>query len=362
MLRLDLTPSGCEVTTLHPQDLDQLTKKTHVLINTIGPYYLYSTPVVEACAKNGTHYLDVTGESPWVLEMIRKYHDTAKANHAIIIPEIGVESAPSDLLAFALTQLIRKELSMGTKEVVASLHEVKGTPSGGTLATLLGVVDHYGLQEVRRSFSGAWVSSPIPRAKPDPSPSLFSRLLGVRSVTGLGTLTSSPSAGPNVTTVQRSWGLLEGGKLYGPKFTYYEYLGVCNAAVGIFLHFAFAFGALAIVLPPFRWLAKKFLYGPGQGPTKQASSKEALEYRAIATADQDGPNPRRAFAKFRWDGSLYFFTGVCLAEAAMVILQDDHLVNRLNGGLLTPAMLGQPFIDRMKVAGMILEVEMMPDH
>ncbi|KAK4692370.1 hypothetical protein P7C71_g4819, partial [Lecanoromycetidae sp. Uapishka_2] len=358
----DRTQPAIEVATLSPQDLEKLARKTRVLINTIGPYYLYSTPVVETCANNGTHYLDVTGEAPWVLEMIKKYHETAKANHAIIIPEIGIESAPSDILAFVLTQLIRKELSVGTKEVVASVHELKGTPSGGTLATVFGIVDHYGLKKTAESSSGKWVSSPVPRPRRDPSPSFINRLLGVRTVPNLGTMTSSPSAGPNVATVQRSWGLLDGGQLYGPNFTYHEYLGVRNAAVGILLHFVFAIGALAIALPPLRWVAKKLVYSPGQGATKEASSKEALEYRAIATADQDRPNPRRAFARFRWDGPLYFFTGVCLAEAAMVLLKEDDLVERLDGGLLTPAMLGQAFVDRMKAAGMILDVKMIPDN
>ena len=39
--------------------LNALVRKTRVLINTVGPYHLYGTAVVEACAKNGTHYLDV---------------------------------------------------------------------------------------------------------------------------------------------------------------------------------------------------------------------------------------------------------------------------------------------------------------
>ena len=332
------------------------------MINTIGPYYLYGSPVVEVCANNGTHYLDVTGESPWVLEMIQKYHDTAKANHAVIIPEIGVESAPSDLLAFSLTQLIRKELSVGAGDVVACLHELKGTPSGGTLATIFGIVDHYGLKKVAKSSSGSWASSPIPRSKPDRSQPLVTRLLGVRSVAGLGTMTSSPPAGPNVGTVQRSWGLLDSGKLYGSNFTYNEYLGVRSSIVGVLAHFVFMLGALAIALPPLRWIAKKLVTGPGQGPSEEASRGDVLEYRAIATADQEGPNPRRAFARFRWDGSLYRFTGVCLAEAAMVILLEDHLTKKLDGGLLTPATLGQPFIDRMKNAGMTLEVEMMSER
>ena len=336
-------------------------KKTRVLINTIGPYHLYSSPVVEACAKNGTHYLDVTGESPWVLEMIEKYHDIAKANHAIVIPEIGIESAPSDLLAFALVTLIRTELSVGTKEVITSVYDFKGTPSGGTLATVLSIMDHYSLKQIGMS-SGSWATSPVPRPKSQSSRSWVSKLLGVRSVPGLGTLTTSISAASDVAVVQRSWGLLDDGKLYGSKFQYHEYMKVRNSVVGVAIHFALAFAGLALIFPPGRWLAKKFLYAPGEGADKDTTRHEYLEYHAIATADQEGPNPRRAFAKLRWDGALYHFTGVCLAEAAMVLLSDEKLVRRLDGGLLTPATLGQPFIDRMKHAGLVFEVEMLPSQ
>lgn len=53
---------GVEVGALTPKDLNVLAGKTQLLLNTVGPYHLYSSPVVEACARNGTHYLDV-----WVL-------------------------------------------------------------------------------------------------------------------------------------------------------------------------------------------------------------------------------------------------------------------------------------------------------
>ncbi len=353
--------AGIEVASLDPEDLRALAKKTRLLINTVGPYHLYSSPVVEECAKAGTHYLDVTGESPWVLEMIEKYHEVAKANHAIIIPEIGIESAPSDLLAFALVTLIRTELAAGTKELIACIYNIKGAPSGGTLATVLSLMDHYTLRQIGHS-SGSWATSPIPGPKSQSSSSLVSKLLGIRSVPGLGTLTTSISAAPNTAVVQRSWGLIDGGKLYGSRFQFHEYMRVRNSVVGIGLHVALAFAGLALMLPPVRWLAKKLVYGPGEGADKVATEEEFLEYHAVATADQEGPNPRRAFAKLRWNGSLYHFTGVCLAEAAMVLLNDEKLVRRLDGGLLTPATLGQPFIDRMKDAGLVFEVEMIPQQ
>ena len=39
-------------------DLDPVAQRTKLIINCVGPYHLYSTPVVAACAVNGTHYID----------------------------------------------------------------------------------------------------------------------------------------------------------------------------------------------------------------------------------------------------------------------------------------------------------------
>lgn len=50
---------GIETSSLERADLDQLAKKTRLIINTVGPYSLYGASVVEACANSGTHYLDV---------------------------------------------------------------------------------------------------------------------------------------------------------------------------------------------------------------------------------------------------------------------------------------------------------------
>ena len=89
-----------EIVSLSKENLQRLVRKTRLVINTVGPYHLYSTPVVEACAENGTHYLDVhvhlaqirrcllmyirTGEAPWVLDMIKRFHDTARANNVVV--------------------------------------------------------------------------------------------------------------------------------------------------------------------------------------------------------------------------------------------------------------------------------------
>jgi short subunit dehydrogenase-like uncharacterized protein len=57
-LNPDRLVPGVEVTSLDSNDLDSLTKKTKCLVTTVGPYHVYGSPVVEACARNGTHYVD----------------------------------------------------------------------------------------------------------------------------------------------------------------------------------------------------------------------------------------------------------------------------------------------------------------
>ena len=343
-----------------PAELDALVKKTKVLINVVGPYHLYGTAVVEACAKNGTHYLDVTGEGPWVFDMIRKYHETAKANGAIVIPEIGFESSPSDLLTWALVDRIRRQCQTATREVIASLHEIHGMFSSGTFTTALTMFDNFSIRQIADAASGNWATSPVRHKKPRSS-SLARKLLGVRSIPYLGIGTTLVNAGSNVAIVQRSWGLLSGGNLYGQNFEYFEYVTVRNRFVGAVVHISLALGLIAVALPPVRWLLKKLVSTFVREPPREVAAKDAFEYRAIATADQDIPKPRQAIGRFRYDGGIYYLTGVFLAEAAMVLLKDDELVKRLGGGLLTPAMLGQHFIDRLIKAGVVLETDMLPE-
>lgn len=114
-----------EICNLDDAELDALAKKTKILIATVGPYCLYGEPAFKACAENGTHYLDVTGEVPYVAEMIKKYENVAKASGAIMIPQIGVDSAPADLMTWCLVEMIQKKLSAPTAEVVVSVHDLK---------------------------------------------------------------------------------------------------------------------------------------------------------------------------------------------------------------------------------------------
>ena len=56
------------------KSLIELVKKTKVILTTVGPYARYGSELVEACAENGTHYCDLTGEVNWMRQMIYQYN------------------------------------------------------------------------------------------------------------------------------------------------------------------------------------------------------------------------------------------------------------------------------------------------
>ena len=61
---------------------------TRVLVTTVGPYALYGSEVLAACAEAGTHYADITGEVHWVRDMIERWHPWAPSRR-------GPRSCPS---------------------------------------------------------------------------------------------------------------------------------------------------------------------------------------------------------------------------------------------------------------------------
>ena len=77
--------------------LDQITKRAKVIISTAGPFHRYGSSLVASCVKNQAHYVDITGETFWIKEMIDKHHDEAAKKGVRIIPSCGYDSLPSDL-------------------------------------------------------------------------------------------------------------------------------------------------------------------------------------------------------------------------------------------------------------------------
>ncbi|KAB8648471.1 hypothetical protein FH972_026128 [Carpinus fangiana] len=359
-LNADRTPPAIETVQLNSNALTAIAKRTKVLINTVGPYSLHGEPVVAACAETGTHYLDVTGETAWVGKMVRKYHDKAKATGAIIISQCGVESSPPDLMAYLLARELRKSLAAPTGEVVFSLHALKGAPSGGTLATILNIFESFSPTEVQASMEPGFICPRTPA--PGTSKGLITTLTGNRTVSSLGQLTTNPMGKADVPIVYRSWGLYEGesagAENYGANFQFSTFMSTRNVFTGAMVHLGFLIAPLFLLLPPVRWLLAKFVFQPGQGPSREDVKNDSLEYRAVAYADDK--SGKRASGRLYYEGSLYQLTGIFLAHAAATLLYDDGFAaKKIGGGVLTPATLGEQFVERLEAGKVKFETKIL---
>ena len=82
------------------EQIDELVKQTRVIMALVGPYAQHGEPIVEACVRLGTDYVDITGEISFVKLMIDKYHETATKNNVRIVHFCGFDCIPSDLGAY----------------------------------------------------------------------------------------------------------------------------------------------------------------------------------------------------------------------------------------------------------------------
>ncbi|KAI1212306.1 uncharacterized protein F4807DRAFT_415543 [Annulohypoxylon truncatum] len=358
-LNPDRQSPGIEICNLNDTDLAALAKKTYALITTVGPYAKYGEYAFRACAESGTHYFDATGECVWHQTMIRKYEASAKATGACLFPQTAIESALSDLVTFSMVSVARSELSAPVKDVVVSVHELHGTPSGGTLHTVLGLFDVFHWKEIVGSHK-PYALSPVANSKLAPKPSFLSRLTGLNSIPDLGLVATSVTAGTNTAVVQRSWGLFKQESslqkyFYGPNFTYREYMRPRNYLGGIVMHYGLMVSGLALMFcPPFRKVMRKFIPQPGEGPSKQDREKEYIQLRGVATLDTAPEIRKKVWCKAEHSGGMYYLTAVLLSQAALTMLQDDV---DLKGGIYTPACLGPGYIDRLDDAGFKIETK-----
>jgi short subunit dehydrogenase-like uncharacterized protein len=81
-----------------------MVERAAVVITTVGPYQLYGSDLVAACARAGTDYVDLCGEPTWMKEMIDAHNDAARESGARIVFSCGFDSIPFDLGVFFLQE------------------------------------------------------------------------------------------------------------------------------------------------------------------------------------------------------------------------------------------------------------------
>jgi short subunit dehydrogenase-like uncharacterized protein len=118
-----------------PASLKAMVDQTKSVISTVGPYQLYGSELVAACAAGGTDYLDLCGEPVWMRQMIDAHEATAKSSGARIVFSCGFDSLPFELGVFCVQEEARKVFGTPANRVKGRVRDMKGTFSGGTAAS-----------------------------------------------------------------------------------------------------------------------------------------------------------------------------------------------------------------------------------
>lgn len=121
------------VDTLNREQVQAVVQQSEIIVSTAGPFSLYGELVIEACARYGTHYLDITGETSFIKKMVDKYGEAARKNGAILIPFSGFDSVPADIAAFLLSEKFQNPDTLD----IRSYYTIRGGVNGGTVASML---------------------------------------------------------------------------------------------------------------------------------------------------------------------------------------------------------------------------------
>jgi short subunit dehydrogenase-like uncharacterized protein len=334
--------------------IDAIVSRARVLLTTAGPFALYGNAIVDACVRFKTHYVDITGETVWVKELIDRYHAQAAADGTRIIPFCGFDSIPSDLGTYLVVRHIQKELGVACKQVKAYF-QMAGGVNGGTLATAFNLYESGKAAQARDPFlldPPREYSQQERQRNQDPALPQYDNDIA----SWVGPFIMGPI---NTRVVRRSRALYDAWEMpYGPEFSYQEYTKF-SGPLGWMPAAGLTAGAAVFEVAlqsPLRSLMKSLLPQPGSGPSERTMNEGwfrcelvgvAADWRKVRGLIRDQGDPgNRATVKF-----------LCESALSLAVNEDELPGGTLRGGILTPATgLGDVLAERLRKVGMVIEV------
>ncbi len=292
------------------------------VINCAGPFVKYGEPVVRAAVEAGTHYVDTTGEQPFMQLARERYDAPARAAGAAVVPAMGFDYVPGDLLAHLTAQGVEP-----LRELVLAYAPQGVQPTRGTLRSALGMLAAEGV----RYEDGDWRPAPLRPARarfPFPAP------------VGTQPVMTYPSG--EVLTVPHHVQTRKVTSL----ITVETFAGTAKAAPFVPL----TAPALALALrSPLAGLLEPLLARYPEGPS--ASSRERVRFTIVALAHGEDGRTRRGVAR---GGDVYALTAVTAVHGAALMAEPGYD----RAGVLSPASAydAAAFLDALAGHGVTYEL------
>jgi short subunit dehydrogenase-like uncharacterized protein len=116
-----------------------LVERGDVLISCVGPFQRWGAAAVEAAIDAGAHYLDSTGETPFIRRIFEAWGPRAEAAGCVLLTAMGYDWVPGNLAAaLALTDAAPADAA--TRVAVGYFLTGAAGMSGGTRASAAGVM------------------------------------------------------------------------------------------------------------------------------------------------------------------------------------------------------------------------------
>lgn len=298
--------------------LQAMVGRTKAVLTTVGPYQLYGSGLVAACAAAGTDYLDLCGEPAWMRQMIDAHDAEARRTGARIVFSCGFDSIPFELGAYFVEEIAKARLGAPAPRVKGRVRRMKGGFSGGTAASLQATM----AAAAKDPSIIAYLTDPFalaggfkgpaqpPGDKPEHDPDLDAQVGPFVMAT------------INTKNVHRANALLD--HAWGQDFVYDEMVVIDPNA------------------PPVASLGGPNMPKPGEGPSKEERETGFFDVAFIAIA-ADGRQVRAGVTGDKDPG--YGSTSKMISEAAVCLVKDAAEVR---GGVWTPgAAMGGRLIKRL---------------
>ena len=318
--------------------LNALMARTRLVLSTVGPYQLYGSEMVKACAESGVDYVDLCGEPAWMRQMIDAHHAAAKASGARIVFSCGFDSIPFDLGVLKLQAEMGQRFGTLASRVRGRVRKMKGTFSGGTAAsfkaTMAAAATQPGVLDLLKNPFSLTPGFTGPKQPTGHKP-MVDEVMGVW-------VAPFVMATINTRNVHRSNFLLK--QAWGADFVYDEMIVTGPGDKG---------QAVAEAIAADKSMSGSDVLKPGEGPSR--AEREAGSYDVLFIGSNAAGESCNVSVQGDRDPG-YGSTSKMISEAAMCLLQDAA---ETPGGIWTPASaMGQKLIDRLQAhAGLSFRVE-----
>jgi short subunit dehydrogenase-like uncharacterized protein len=140
----ELDAGGLETQTAdigRPETVADLVEKGDVLVSTVGPFNRYGDAALQAAVDKGAHYIDSTGEPPFIRRVFEEWGPRAERAGCGLVTAFGYDYVPGNLAgALALEQAGEAATKVSVAYYFTGGGSTRDAMSGGTAASSAGVV------------------------------------------------------------------------------------------------------------------------------------------------------------------------------------------------------------------------------